>query len=44
MTGDAELLSRDLRWHDFIPGTFSLGLFFTGVEVGRALSQDVSYV
>ena len=41
MTGDAELLTGDPRWHNFLPGTFPLGLFFTGVEASGALSRDV---
>ena len=41
MTGDAKLLSGDPRWHNFLLGTFPLGLFFTGVEASGALSRDV---
>ena len=43
MTGDAELMSGDPRWHNFLPGTSPLGLFFTGVEASGALSRDVKY-
>ena len=41
MTGDAELLTGDPRWHNFLPGTSPLGLFSTGVEASGALSRDV---
>ena len=44
MTGDAELMSGDPRWHNFPPGTSPLGLFFTGVEGSGALSRDVVLV
>ena len=42
MTGDAELMTGDPHWHNFLPGTSSLGLSFTGVEASGALSRDVS--
>ena len=38
---DVELLTGDPRWHNFLPGTSPLGLFFTGVEASEALSWDV---
>ena len=41
MTGDAELVTGDPRWHNFLPGTTPLGLFFTGVGANGALSRDV---
>ena len=41
MTGDAELVTGDPRWHIFLLGTSPLGLFFTGVEASGALSRDV---
>ena len=37
MTGDAELMTGDPRWHNFLLGTSPLGLFFTGVEASEAL-------
>ena len=43
MTGDAELVTGDPRWHNFLPGISPLGLFFTGVEASGALSRDVVY-
>ena len=41
MSGDAELMTGDPRWQNFLPGTSSLGLFFTGVEASGAHSRDV---
>ena len=41
MTRDAELMTGDPSWHNFLPGTSSLGLFLTGAEANMALSQDV---
>ena len=41
MTEDAEILTGDPRWHNFLPGTSSLGLFLTGMEANGALSGDV---
>ena len=41
MIGDAEIMTGDPHWHNFLPGTSPLGLFFTGVEASEALSRDV---
>ena len=41
MTGDSELLTGDPRWHNILPGTSPLGLFFNGLEARGALSRDV---
>ena len=41
MSGDAEFMTGDPRWHNFPPGTSPLDLFFAGVEASRALSWDV---
>ena len=41
MTGDAEFVTGDHRWHNFLPGISPLGLFFTGVEASGVLSRDV---
>ena len=41
MTGDAELVTGDPRWHNFLRGISPLGLFFTEVEAIGALSRDV---
>ena len=43
MTGDAELLTGDPRWHNFLPGTSPLGLFFTRVEASAALTRVVAH-
>lgn len=42
MTGDVELLTRDLRWRNFVPGISPLAFMFTGVEASGALSRDES--
>ena len=42
MTVDAEFMTGDPRWHNNLPGTSPLGLFFTGVEASGALSRDVA--
>ena len=41
MTEDAELVTGDPRWHNFLPRISPLGLFFPGVEASGALSWDV---
>ena len=41
MIGDAELVTGDPRWHNFLPGISPLGLIFTGVEASGELSWDV---
>ena len=41
ITGDAELVTGDPRWHNFLQGIFPLGISFTGVEASGALSRDV---
>ena len=40
MIGDAERVTGDPRWHNFLLGISPLGLFFTGVEASGALSRD----
>ena len=42
MTGEAEILTGDPRWHNFLPGTSPLGFIFTGVEATGSLSRDVT--
>jgi len=42
MTGDAEFLTGDLHWPNFVPGISPLAFMFTGVEASGALSLDVS--
>ena len=44
MTGDAELMTGDPRWYNFLPGLSPLAFFFTGVEAGGALSRNISIV
>ena len=44
MTGDAEFVPGDPRWHNFLPGISPLGFIFTGVEASGALSRDVTFV
>ena len=41
LSGDAELVTGDPRWHNFLLGISPLGLFLTGVEASGALSRDV---
>ena len=41
MTGDAEILTGDPRWYDFLPGLSPLVYFSTGVEAGGAVGRDV---
>ena len=41
MTGDAEFVPGDPRWHNFLLGISPLGFIFTGVEASGALSRDV---
>ena len=41
MTGDAELITGDPSWYNFLLGLSPLAYFFTGVEAGGALGRDV---
>ena len=41
MTGDAELVTGDPHWHNFLPGISPVSLSFTAVEASWALSRDV---
>ena len=41
MTGDAELLTEDPRWYNFLLGTSTLNFIFTGVDATGAVSRDV---
>ena len=41
MNRDAELLTGDPRWYNFLPGTSPLNFIFTGVDAAGALRRDV---
>ena len=43
MAGNAELMTGDPRWYNFLPGPFPLAYFFAKVEAGGAHGRDTMY-